>query len=59
MLMLFHEIFGPNFINHVAFIFTKWSKAKRDVKLRQKNGDTEVLKRTSFVKKLVECGIIK
>jgi hypothetical protein len=41
MLILFLEIFGPNLINHVAFIFTKWEKTKRAAAQRKRIGRTE------------------
>jgi hypothetical protein len=45
MLKLFHEIFGPEFFNHVAFIFTKWDKKKSCKAFRKRTEDTEAKKK--------------
>lgn len=41
MLKLFKGMFGDKFFENTAFLFTRWSYAKKDVRNRIKTNDTE------------------
>ena len=44
MIKLYHEIFGPNFVNNAAFVFTRWSMSKKSIREREEEGVNENLK---------------
>lgn len=39
MLINFRKIFGPNFKNNIAFVFTRWETGKKADKKRKFEGD--------------------
>jgi hypothetical protein len=41
MIKIYYEIFGPNFINNVAFVFTHWAMSEYAEYERTKNGESE------------------
>ena len=41
MIKLYYEIFGPNFINNVAFVFTRWKMSSFAKLERSTNGESE------------------
>jgi hypothetical protein len=41
MLLTYQEIFGDQFLDKVAFIFTHWSNNKVSIKDRKKQGITQ------------------
>ena len=45
-------MFGEKFFENTAFLFTRWSYAKKDVRKRQKDNETEDEKRKEFNKHL-------
>jgi hypothetical protein len=57
MLKLFKGMFGERFFENTAFLFTRWSYAKKDVRTRIQNNDTEAEKKKSFNEHLAEKGI--
>jgi hypothetical protein len=50
-------MFGQRFFENTAFLFTKWSYAKKDVNNRKKNNDSEDKKHNQFNKNIREAGI--
>ncbi len=57
MLKLFKGMFGEKFFENTAFLFTRWSYAKKDVRDRIKNKDTEDERQKCFNKHLSDKGI--
>jgi hypothetical protein len=41
MLKIFKGMFGEKFFENTAFLFTRWSYAKKDVRARKDANDTE------------------
>ena len=48
MIKIYNEIFGPNFQNNIAFVFTRWSMSKKAIKNRSLNNDTEEKRTTEY-----------
>lgn len=44
MLIKFHEIFEGDFLNHLAFIITRWSYNSRDIKERSNDNVSDETK---------------
>jgi len=59
MLKRYYLIFGKDFLNHVAFIVTRWSYREHDIKDREEEGLTEDFKIEEINKELIELGIRK
>lgn len=57
MLKLFKNMFGDSFFKNTAFLFTRWSMAKKDVNSRLRAKDTEADKKIGFNKLLKENGL--
>ena len=59
MLKRYYLIFGKDFLNHVAFIVTRWSFREDDIKDREEEGLTEDFKIEEINQELIELGIRK
>ena len=59
MLKRYYLIFGKDFLNHVAFIVTRWSYREDDIKDREEEGLTEDFKIEGINQELIELGIRK
>ena len=57
MLRLFKDMFGEKFFENTAFLFTRWSYAKRDIRARIQANDTEDEKKKQFNEHLKSKGI--
>lgn len=57
MLKIFKGMFGCGFFKNTAFLFTRWSNARKDVNARKRANDTEEDKKRGFNKLLYERGL--
>ena len=57
MLKIFKGMFGEKFFENTAFLFTRWSYAKKDVRARKEANDTENEKQRQFNHHLKSKGI--